>query len=121
MQSDALGWWYRVLHLALTRELPDLTTRQLALLMHVALLPGPHTVRGLAEALKVSKPAVTRALDRLGAAGFLERQRDSMDRRSVIVSLTEEGRAFLARLEGLVLEAGASQQDTRPRPRAAAI
>lgn len=109
MQSDALGWWYRVLHLALTRKLPDLTTRQLALLLHVALIPAPHTVRGLAQALQVSKPAVTRALDRLGAAGFLERARDPLDRRSVLVSLTPEGRAFLGELEALVREAGAER------------
>ncbi len=121
MQSDALSWWYRVLYLALTRELPDLTTRQLALLLHVALTPGPHTVRGLAHALKVSKPAVTRALDRLGAAGFLERQRDPLDRRSVLVTLTAEGQAFLGELEGLVSEAGRTQEAEPLEQRAASL
>ncbi len=105
MQSNALGWWYRVLHLALTRDLPDLTTRQLALLLHVALVRQSHTVRGLAQALQISKPAVTRALDRLGAAGYLVRQRDPLDRRSVLVSLTPDGRAFLGELEMLVQDA----------------
>lgn len=121
MQSDALGWWYRVLHLALTRNLPDLTTRQLALLMHVALVPQAHTVRGLAQALRISKPAVTRALDRLGAAGFLERERDPMDRRSVLVTLTPEGRAFLSELEALVEEAGKSPETADTPPRAAVL
>ena len=45
---------------------PDLTNRQMALLMLVYLTPGPHTVRGLARILGVSKPVVTRALNTLG-------------------------------------------------------
>ncbi len=106
MRSDTLSWWYRVLHLALTQQLPDLTTRQVALLLHVALQPPPHTVRGLAEALQISKPAVTRALDRLGAAGFLVRERDPADRRSVLVSLQPDGQAFLDELEQLLCKAG---------------
>lgn len=121
MQSDALGWWYRVLHLALTRHLPDLTTRQLALLLHVALKPAPHTVRGLAEALQVSKPAVTRALDRLGGAGFLLRERDPADRRSVLVSLTPEGRAFLGELDRLVRQAGSLTDEPTPAELAACV
>ena len=40
---------------------PDLTNRQMALLMLVYLTPGPHTVRGLAHILGVSKPVITRA------------------------------------------------------------
>ena len=42
---------------------PDLTNRQMALLMLVYLTPGPHTVRGLAQMLGVSKPVITRALN----------------------------------------------------------
>src|SRR3546814_15868148 len=48
---------------------PDLTNRQLALLLIVYLLPGPHTVRGLAARLHVSKPVLTRALNSLSALG----------------------------------------------------
>ncbi len=105
MESDALGWWYRVMRLALTRRLPDLTARQLTLLLHVGLAPPPHRVRGLAEALSISKPAVTRGLDRLSQAGYLERERDSSDRRSVLVTLTPEGERFLKTLEALAVQA----------------
>ncbi|MEO6247549.1 MAG: MarR family transcriptional regulator, partial [Sphingomicrobium sp.] len=52
---------------------PDLTNRQMALLMLVYLTPGPHTVRGLARILGVSKPVVTRALNTLGTLGYLRR------------------------------------------------
>ena len=74
---------------------PDLTNRQMALLMVVYLMPGPHTVRGLARALNVSKPVVTRALNRLGALGYLRRQRDDSDKRNIFVARTPEGADFL--------------------------
>ncbi|MEZ0496561.1 MarR family transcriptional regulator [Sphingomonas sp. IW22] len=75
---------------------PDLTNRQMALLMLVYLKPGPHTVRGLARALNVSKPVITRALNRLGALGYLRRQRDDSDKRNIFVTRTPEGADFLA-------------------------
>jgi len=74
---------------------PDLTNRQMALLMVVYLNPGPHTVRGLARCLNVSKPVVTRALNRLGALGYLRRQRDDSDKRNIFVARTAEGADFL--------------------------
>ncbi len=101
----SLSWWYRVLRGALAEKLPDLTTRQLAMLLHVGLTGGPHTVRGLSEVLAFSKPAVTRALDRLAALGWLQRTRDIRDRRSVLVTITDPGRDFLQDLARLVGEA----------------
>ncbi|WP_419808129.1 MarR family transcriptional regulator [Sphingomonas sp.] len=74
---------------------PDLTNRQMALLMVVYLDPGPHTVRGLAHALNVSKPVVTRALNRLGTLGYLRRQRDDSDKRNIFVARTPKGADFL--------------------------
>ena len=74
---------------------PDLTNRQMALLLVVYLESGPHTVRGLARALNVSKPVVTRALNRLGALGYLRRQRDDSDKRNIFVARTAEGTVFL--------------------------
>ncbi|WP_416221838.1 MarR family transcriptional regulator [Sphingomonas sp. S1-29] len=75
---------------------PDLTNRQMALLLLVYLEGGPHTVRGLARALNVSKPVVTRALNRLGTLGYLRRQRDDSDKRNIFVTQTPEGTEFLA-------------------------
>lgn len=74
---------------------PDLTNRQMALLLVVYLRPGPHTVRGLARSLNVSKPVVTRALNRLGALGYLRRQRDDSDKRNIFVARTDQGADFL--------------------------
>jgi DNA-binding MarR family transcriptional regulator len=74
---------------------PDLTNRQMALMMLVYLTPGPHTVRGLAQMLGVSKPVITRALNTLGALGYLRRVRDESDRRNVFVAKTSTGQEFL--------------------------
>ncbi|HKY94384.1 MAG TPA: MarR family transcriptional regulator [Kiloniellales bacterium] len=106
MQAEAaLAWWYRVLRSALSERLPDLTTRQLALLLHVGLMRPPHTVRGLSQTLGFSKPAVTRALDRLVGLNYVERQRDPRDRRSVLIRLTRAGETFLAELGQLAGDA----------------
>ena len=72
-----------------------MTNRQMGLLMLVYLTPGPHTVRGLARLLGVSKPVVTRALNTLGALGYLRRERDQDDRRNVFVVRTNSGAEFL--------------------------
>ena len=90
-----MNLWHRVMVAALERDLPDLTTRQFALLLHVYLGPTPHTVRGLAARLEMPKPAVTRALDRLSALGFVKRMTDKSDRRSVIIARTVAGALFL--------------------------
>lgn len=74
---------------------PDLTNRQMALLLVVYLRPGPHTVRGLAHCLDVSKPVITRALNRLGGLGYLRRQRDESDKRNIYVARTDKGAHFL--------------------------
>ena len=74
---------------------PDLTNRQMALLLVAGQEEGPHTVRGLAARLGVSKPVVTRALNSLSALGLVRRRRDERDRRGVFVDMTEQGESFL--------------------------
>ncbi|WP_051676714.1 MarR family transcriptional regulator [Sphingomonas astaxanthinifaciens] len=97
---------------------PDLTNRQMALLMIVYLTPGPHTVRGLARVLGVSKPVVTRALNTLGALGYLRRERDQDDRRNVFVVRTSSGAEFLEgfkrNIRGSGERGGDRDSDRRP-------
>ena len=93
--KQALELWRNVAVAALGREHPDLTARQFALLLQVYLAPPPHTVRGLARELAISKPAVSRALDALGRLGFVRRKRDDADRRGVLVQRTVKGAVFL--------------------------
>jgi DNA-binding MarR family transcriptional regulator len=80
---------------------PDFSARQLSVLLKVYLEPGTeHTVRGLAAALNVSKPAITRALDRLQDFDFTKRETEASDRRSIIVRRTPKGTAYLGTLNG---------------------
>jgi DNA-binding MarR family transcriptional regulator len=92
---------------------PDLSARQLAVLLTVYLSEGPHTVRGLAADLNVSKPAITRALDRLGELDLARRKVDPADRRSVLVQRTTKGTTFLRDLRGVMAEATKSTADAR--------
>lgn len=100
------GWMSSLVDYVRSGE-PDLTNRQMALLMVVYLNPGPHTVRGLARELNVSKPVVTRALNRLGALGYLRRERDGKDRRNIYVMRTTEGANFLEEFGHFIVEGGA--------------
>jgi DNA-binding MarR family transcriptional regulator len=77
----------------------DLTLRQMAVVMTLQLFDDPLTVRGLARHLQVSKPAVTRAFDRLSEVGLMRRKVDPLDRRSVVAVRTEAGQAMVARLK----------------------
>jgi DNA-binding MarR family transcriptional regulator len=80
---------------------PDFSARQLSVFLKVYLEPGTeHTVRGLAAALNVSKPAITRALDRLEDNDFAKREKDPRDARSVIIKMTPNGSAYLRTLSG---------------------
>ncbi|MEM1105813.1 MAG: MarR family transcriptional regulator [Pseudomonadota bacterium] len=85
---------------------PDLTARQSALLLTVGLSAGPHTVRGLAAELDVSKPVISRAVDRLEALCLVRRVRDERDLRSVFIERTPAGSAFLRAMARPILGLG---------------
>ncbi len=89
------------------RDGPDLSARQLGVFLTCYLQDGAQTVRGLAATLNVSKPAVTRALDRLGELDLARRKVDPLDRRSVLVQRTARGSQFLRDLRGIMTEAAA--------------
>jgi DNA-binding MarR family transcriptional regulator len=64
------------------------------------------TVRGLAAKLDVSKPAITRALDRLSEFDLVRRKTDPLDRRSVLVQRTVAGNGFMRDLKTILANAG---------------
>lgn len=107
VQWQSLELWRNALVASVRGDAPDLSARQMALMLSVYLGEGPHTVRGLAQALRISKPAVSRALDRLGELGYVRRKRDEMDRRNVLVQQTSDGGQFLTAFGKLVDEARA--------------
>lgn len=77
---------------------PDLSNRQLAVLLVVAGIPPPHTVRGLANYINMPKPVISRMLDRLGELQYLRRIPDQVDRRNVFIVLTKLGEEFINEL-----------------------
>lgn len=75
----------------------------MAILLQIYLVPPPHTVRGLAATLNVTKPVITRALDTMGAMGLVDRVRDEKDRRNVIIKRTVAGALCLEKLGDVVI------------------
>jgi DNA-binding MarR family transcriptional regulator len=95
------------------RDGADLSARQLGVFLTCYLNEGGHTVRGLAAELNVSKPAITRALDRLGELDLARRKVDPQDRRSVLVQRTTKGSAFLRDVRGIMTEASGGKRVTK--------
>lgn len=105
--TQALELWRRAVVEGVRRDAPDLSARQMALLLTVFLTPPPHTVRGLSAALQVSKPAITRAVDRLSSHGLVKRKVDAADRRSVLIQRTVKGSVFLREFGDIAAAAAA--------------
>ena len=96
--GQALKLWHNVSQALVTDGDRDLTQRQMAILLIIYLEAPPHTVRGLAARLEVTKPVITRALDTMGHMKLVQRKRDPQDRRNVIIKRTLEGALFLEKL-----------------------
>ncbi len=110
---DPLDIWRRAIVDSVRRDAPDLSARQMAVLLSVYMTPPPHTVRGLAEILNVSKPAITRALDRLGEYRLARRKSDARDRRSVLVQRTVRGSVYLSEFAEIIGEASKAYKKER--------
>ena len=95
---QALKLWHEVTLDMVREEAIDLSQRQMAILLTIYLEMPPHTVRGLAKKLDVTKPVITRALDSMGSLDLVSRRRDDLDRRNVIVQRTVRGALFLEKL-----------------------
>ena len=105
--EQALRLWRDVSLALVLDDQPDLTVRQMTILLTIYLEPPPHTVRGLAAKLNVTKPVITRALDTMGHMKLLKRRRDERDRRNVIIQRTVEGSLFLEAFGDLISEKAA--------------
>src|SRR6202044_4188223 len=77
------------------RDGVDLSSRQLGVFLTCYLRDGGHTVRGLAAELNVSKPAITRALDRLGEPELPRPKSDPLSRGCVLVQRAPKGSSCL--------------------------
>jgi len=110
-ELQALDIWRRAIIASVRADAPDLSARQMALLLSVYLTPPPHTVRGLAALMKVSKPAITRAVNRLGELGLVRRKTDENDRRSVLIQRTVKGSVFLREYGELIVSAAKAESE----------
>ena len=100
--AQALTLWQKT-NLNLVRDDdPDLSMRQMAILLTIYLEAPPHTVRDLAERLGVTKPVITRALDSMGRHNLVTRRRDENDKRNVLIQRTVEGALFVERLSDTI-------------------
>jgi DNA-binding MarR family transcriptional regulator len=102
--AQSLQLWHDVALAQVTDDEPDLSVRQICILLTIYLEAPPHTVRDLAAKLKVSKPVVTRALDSMGKVGLVTRRRDEADKRNVLVQRTVKGALYLERLSDLIAQ-----------------
>ena len=112
-ELKALDIWRRAIVESVRLDAPDLSARQMSLLLSVYLTPATHTVRGLANLLKVSKPAITRAVNRLTGLGMVRRKPDPDDKRSVLIQRTVRGSAFLREFCNLIVTAANENSSSR--------
>lgn len=71
----------------------DASPAQMKVILHLAEY-GPQTMGDLAEGLAITTPSATGLVGPLVDKGYVQRERDSMDRRVVRVSLTREAERF---------------------------
>jgi DNA-binding MarR family transcriptional regulator len=96
--AQALTLWQNVALAMVKDDEPDLSVRQMTILLTIYLEAPPHTVRDLARKLGVTKPVITRALDTMGKLELVSRRRDEKDRRNVLIQRTVKGALYLERL-----------------------
>ncbi len=99
----ALSIWKDTLFDVVCRGDEDLSNRQMAIFLIVYMNPAPHTVKLLSSNLNISKPAVTRALDKLSELGFIKRKISEKDNRIVHIQRTVKGSVFLREFGDLVV------------------
>jgi DNA-binding MarR family transcriptional regulator len=76
----------------------DLSFTQIKALCTMDIDESEPSVKGLAEAMKVSLPAMSRAVDGLYERGFVDRYEDREDRRMKRICLTDAGRVVTGTL-----------------------
>jgi DNA-binding MarR family transcriptional regulator len=76
----------------------DITVEQFHILRY--LRKGPHSVSKLADIGRISRPAISQAMDALVNKGLVSRRQSTGDRRYVQLELTKEGTALLDKAFG---------------------
>ncbi len=104
--QEALYLWRLALTDAIRHEEPDLSARQMAVMLIVySQQDSLQRVKDLARELGISKPSISRALDRLETLGYIARKPDDSDGRSMLVQRTMRGSMFLSEFAEFVQKA----------------
>jgi DNA-binding MarR family transcriptional regulator len=91
------------------------TAMQLAILLYVADEDAERrTVRDMARTFDTSRPRITRNTDTLENLGYVARQADPRDRRSVIIKITPAGTRFLRLLSAAARDAFLNNTSAKP-------
>jgi len=72
----------------------NLSCKQLAILLFVYVNKIQASVKEYANLLGISKPAITRALDRLEECNFIQRKNHTTDRRMILITPTDDGQSY---------------------------
>lgn len=81
-------------------EAPDLSLRQMGVLLLTAIGFNKATVKSLSDELNISRPAVSRALNRLEEEGFVRRLPHPTDGRVVVLTVLPSAYRYLATASG---------------------
>jgi DNA-binding MarR family transcriptional regulator len=95
--ADLVSWLRERVVVMVRSRGRDLSLRQLGVLLTIGKPDGPHTIKGVAEAMAVEAPGVARAADALEAYK-LARRLTGKDSRAARLEVTPSGRALCRRL-----------------------
>jgi DNA-binding MarR family transcriptional regulator len=103
--ADRSGFLISIAHLMMRDRSNELLQPRRLLVRHLGILSildarGPTAQHALARRLSVSATMITQIVDEAEGRGLVERRRNPADRRSYLVSLTDEGSEQLAAARG---------------------
>ena len=118
MQTESIGKWisllYRQSQVYIGRELKplNLTPSEYIYLIHLGARTGETNQKQLSDLIVIDGALTTRAMKSLERKGFIQRTRSMADQRSIMIRLTDQGRAVLP-----AIEKNAARLDGDPRGR----
>lgn len=112
-QDDRVDTLRNTLLALVRRDGRDLTARQLTAFLAIYTQEETLTVSSLAEMMNISRPGVTRVMDRLVHFDLISREEDRDDRRRVLARRTARGAVFYRELVSIA-RAAADGSDGHP-------
>lgn len=99
----------------------DVSLTQMKSCHTLAMAEEPRTVKELSEDLGLSLPAVSRIVDAMVRRGWMERREDEVDRRMKRITLSDQGRVALDRIDAARLAGVQAWMSDLPEAQRAAL